>query len=165
MPALLLLLLIGAPLVELYVVLQVSRVIGGWETIAALLVLSIVGAWLVKHEGLRAWARFREALSAPRLPAREVVDGALILLAGALLMAPGFVSDAFGLALLLPPTRALIARLLRGRVQASMGLGGALWPDSSRRGHLDDRGDLEVDVVEVRRSEPPETGELGPGGR
>ncbi len=164
MPAVLVLLFLGFPVLELYVVLQASRLIGGWETIGALLALSIAGAWLVKREGLRAWLRFREALAAPRIPTREVIDGAVILLAGALLLAPGFVSDALGLLLLLPPTRALLVRILRGRVQASIGLGGTAWPRMGPRAGRGDSVDIEVEVVEVRRNEPPESEALGPGG-
>lgn len=147
MAALLLLAFLTVPIVELVVIVQVQQTLGlGW-TILALIGISVAGATLVKREGLKAWRRFRTALDEVRLPATEVVDGALLLVAGALLLTPGFVTDAVGLLLLLPPTRALVSRALRGRVRRSLGLHG----DGGRRRVVD--GDVEVEVVEVRRTE------------
>lgn len=100
------------PLVEIYVVVQVGEVIGALPTIALLLGVSVLGAVLVRREGVRAWLRFREAVAEHRVPGREVVDGALVLAGGALLLAPGFVTDAVGFLLVLPPTRPLFRRLL-----------------------------------------------------
>lgn len=99
------------PLVELYVIVQVGQEIGVLPTLGLMLVVSFLGAWLVKREGAKAWRAFRTALEAGRAPAREVLDGALILVAGTLLLTPGFVSDVVGLFLLLPPTRAVVRRL------------------------------------------------------
>jgi UPF0716 protein FxsA len=102
------------PLVELYVIVQVAGGIGVLETIALLILVSIVGAWLVKWQGLATFARFQRQLMAGRLPTAEIVDGVLILTAGALMLTPGFVTDATGLVLLVPPTRAVVrAALLR----------------------------------------------------
>ena len=102
------------PIVELVVIIQVGQVIGPWYTVALLIAISIAGAWLVKREGLGVMRRFRRQLEAGALPGREIVDGVLILFAGALLLTPGFLSDIFGLLLLTPPVRAVIrAALLR----------------------------------------------------
>lgn len=109
------LLLVVAPLVELYVILQVAQVIGGWETLALLIVMSVVGAWLLKRQGLEVIARVREAVEQGRVPAKELVDGLLIVVAGALMLAPGFIGDVIGYLLLLPPTRALIRAPLMAR--------------------------------------------------
>jgi UPF0716 protein FxsA len=114
---LLLLLFIGVPLVELYVIVQVGEAIGVLPTIALLLIDTIIGSALVRSQGRTAWRRLNAAIAAGRMPAREVADGAMILLGGALLIAPGFVTDVFGALLLLPPTRALARRLL-GRAAA-----------------------------------------------
>lgn len=84
-----LLLLVVAALVELYVIIQVADVIGGWQTIAVLVAESMIGAWLVKRQGLSVLARVSEAVEAGRVPSRELVDGFLILLAGALMLPPG----------------------------------------------------------------------------
>jgi UPF0716 protein FxsA len=100
------------PLVEIYVLVQVGQVIGPWWTILLLVVNSLVGAWLVKREGRRAWLALRASLEAHRMPARELADGALILIGGTLLLTPGFVTDALGLLLIVPLTRPLFRRLL-----------------------------------------------------
>ena len=121
---LLILLFIVVPIAELYVIIQVGQAIGVVPTIGLLLLDSLVGSWLLRSQGRLAWRRFSETLASGRPPAREVIDGGLILLGGAFLLTPGFLSDVFGLALLLPPSRALIrrslARRLTGRMTASM---------------------------------------------
>jgi UPF0716 protein FxsA len=102
------LLFLVVPFAELFVLLQVGQVLGVFETIGLLVLISVVGAWLVKREGLgvlrRAEARLREG----GMPGRELVDGVLILFAGALLLTPGFLTDIVGILLLLPPVRAAL---------------------------------------------------------
>ena len=93
------------PIVEIYVIIQVGQVIGPWWTILLLIIDSIFGAWLIGHEGRRAWQALNTALSSARMPARELADGALILVGGTLMLSPGFVTDAFGIVLILPFTR------------------------------------------------------------
>ena len=105
MVALLLLLLIAVPIAELYVIVQVAQFIGVIPTLVVLVVVSILGAWLLKREGAAAWRRVREALARGEMPATEVADGALVVLGGALLLTPGFITDAAGLLLLTPPVR------------------------------------------------------------
>jgi UPF0716 protein FxsA len=100
------------PILEIYVIIQVGQVIGPWWTILLLVVDSIFGTWLIRHEGGRAWRALRETLDAGRMPARELADGALILIGGTLVLAPGFVTDAFGILLILPFTRPLFRRAL-----------------------------------------------------
>lgn len=124
MLGMLLLAFIIVPLVELYVIGQVGDAIGFVPTLAILLIDSLAGAVLVRREGRRAWTAFREALAAGRWPGDEVVQGALVLVGGALLLTPGFVTDVFGLLLVLPPTRAIASRLVRERYKPQP-LGGA----------------------------------------
>ncbi len=112
MGCLLVLLFLVLPIVELYVVIQVGQSIGVWPTIGLLVLDSFLGAWLVRREGAKAWAAFRQALDEGRVPARETADGALVILGGALLLTPGFVTDVFGLICVLPPTRAIVRRLV-----------------------------------------------------
>ena len=100
------------PLVEIFVLIQVGQVIGAWWTIALLIIDSIVGSWLIKREGGRAWRALNEALSSGRMPARELADAALILVGGTLMLTPGFVTDAFGMVLVLPFTRPFARRIL-----------------------------------------------------
>jgi len=99
------------PLAELAVLIAVGDWIGLVPTLILLLAVSVVGAWLAKREGLAAWRRFQLALAEGRMPTVEVADGAMIMLAGALLLTPGFLSDVVGVLLLLPPTRAMARRL------------------------------------------------------
>jgi UPF0716 protein FxsA len=108
-------LFIVVPIVELYVIIQVGQAIGVLWTIALLLADSILGSVLMRSQGRAAWRRFNQAVAAGRIPAREVLDGVLVIFGGALLLTPGFVTDVFGLLLLLPPTRALVRRLLVAR--------------------------------------------------
>ena len=100
------------PLVEIYVLIQVGHVIGAWWTILLLVLDSILGTWLIRREGSRTWQALRLALSTGRMPARELADGALILVGGTLMLTPGFVTDALGILLILPVTRPLARRLL-----------------------------------------------------
>ena len=100
------------PIAEIYVLIQVGQVIGPWWTILLLVADSILGSWLIKHEGGRAWRALRTALDTGRMPAQELADGALILIGGTLMLSPGFVTDAFGILLILPFTRPVFRRLL-----------------------------------------------------
>lgn len=104
------------PIVEIYVIVQVGQVIGAPWTILLLIADSAVGAWLVRREGSRAWRALREALDAGRMPGRELADGALILIGGTLMLTPGFVTDALGILLILPPSRPLFRGLLTALV-------------------------------------------------
>jgi UPF0716 protein FxsA len=95
-------------LAELYVVIRVADAIGALYTILLLLVSWPIGAWVLRSRGRAAWRRLGAAVAAGRSPGREVLDGALILLGGLLLIVPGFISDVLGVCALLPPTRALL---------------------------------------------------------
>ncbi|HSJ18265.1 MAG TPA: FxsA family protein [Solirubrobacterales bacterium] len=103
---------IVVPLAELYVIIRVGQWIGAAPTIALLLIDSVLGALLLRHQGRAAWRRFSQALSERRVPHREVFDGAMVIFGGALLLTPGFITDVVGLLCLIPPTRDTIRRLL-----------------------------------------------------
>ena len=111
--ALLVVLFIVVPIVELYVIIQVGQLIGVWPTLALLLADALLGSLLLRHQGRGAWRRFNQALAERRFPGREVADGVMIAVGGTLLLTPGFVTDIFGFLLLIPPTRAIARRLLR----------------------------------------------------
>ena len=108
------------PLLELAVILQVGQEIGALWTIALLVADSILGALLMRVQGRAAWRRFTQAMRSGRPPATEVLDGALIVAGGAFLLTPGFLTDAIGLSLLLPPTRAAVRRVLARRLMSRM---------------------------------------------
>jgi UPF0716 protein FxsA len=160
MPLLLLLLFICIPLLEIWVIVQVGSVLGAAWTIVLLVADSLLGAWLVKVEGRRAWLQFRSALSDGRWPGDEVAQGALIIVGGTLLLTPGFVTDAVGFLLLLPPTRAVVARILRARMRVSVigGPSGAAGGRRTRPRRGDDPGvsGLDVEVVEIEREPLPD---------
>lgn len=146
---------LAVTLTELAIIIQVQQTIGLDWTLLLLIAVSIAGAVLVKREGGKAWRRFWDALGAGRMPATEVVDGALLLFAGALLLTPGFLTDGVGLALLVPVTRGLANRALRSRFRGAVGLGPAR---GRRAADADDRSDtIDVEVVDVRRSDEPTT--------
>jgi len=136
MPFLLIVLFIVVPIAELAVLIQIGQLIGIWWTIALLVVDAILGSLLARSQGRSVWRRFNEAIQAGRPPAREVMDGALVLFGGALLLTPGFLSDILGVFLLLPPTRALVRAVLvrrfAGRMVASMRAPQAAGPGGSR---------------------------------
>ncbi|WP_405058836.1 FxsA family protein [Kribbella sp. NBC_01505] len=104
--------LLLVPIVEIYVIIQVGQVIGGWPTVALLIVESALGAWLIKREGRRAWAALQASFETGKMPGRELADGALVLIGGTLLLTPGFVTDIFGFFFVLPFTRPLARRAL-----------------------------------------------------
>ncbi len=111
---------LAVPFLELFVLIQVGRTIGALNTVAVLAVVSVVGAWLVKREGLGVWRRAHRRVQAGEVPGQELVDALLIMLAGALLVTPGFLTDVLGVLLLVPPVRAAVRagvyRQLRRRV-------------------------------------------------
>ena len=100
------------PIAELFVAIQVAHAIGVVPTIVLLIAGWPLGTWALRRQGAAAWRRLGLALGEGRTPAREVVDGALVVIGGVLLMIPGFITDAIGLLLLAPPTRALTRPLL-----------------------------------------------------
>ncbi len=166
MALLLFVIFIVAPLVELAVIVQVATVIGVLNTVGLLILISLLGAWLAKHEGVGVLRRVQAALDRGELPSREVADGGLILLAGALMIAPGFISDVLALVLLFPPTRALVRGPVmalaarQGRMTMVSRLGGrGRWPDDGGpQPGADDVWD--VDSWE-EPSRSPVRGELG----
>ena len=118
------------PLVEIYVLIQVGQVIGAWPTILLLVVDSMLGAWIVRREGGRAWRALNQALASGRMPATELADGALILVGGALMLTPGFVTDLLGALVVLPFTRPVARRMLAQVVARRLVVIG---PDNTRR--------------------------------
>lgn len=115
MGLLLVLAFVVVPLVELYVIIQVGSAVGAMNVIGLLILVSIVGGWLMKQQGLGVIRRVQEQLHAGEVPGREIVDGFLILFGGALMLTPGFITDVLGMGLLLPPVRAVVRSALARR--------------------------------------------------
>ena len=168
MPLLLVLIFLVLPVVELYVLVQVGQLIGVPPAIALLVAVSVLGAWLVKREGVRAWRAFLAAARGGRVPAREAADGALVLFGGALLLTPGFVTDALGLALLLPPTRAVVRRALLAVTMRRFPAAGVAGMAASRFGRTRRPRPrvVDADVIDaeiIRETRNPRASRGGPG--
>lgn len=116
----LVLLFIVVPIAELAVVIQVGQEIGVLWTVALLVADSILGSLLMRAQGRAAWRRFNEAVAAGKVPAREVIDGSLVIFGGLLLLTPGFLTDLLGLLLLIPPSRAVVRATLARRLAHRM---------------------------------------------
>lgn len=113
-------LLIVVPLAELYVIAQVAGGLGWLPTIGLVLAVSLVGAWLVRREGSGIWPKVRDRLSGANNPTPELVDGALVIFGGTLLLTPGFVTDIVGLSLMIPPIRAVVRKAVLKRVESKV---------------------------------------------
>ena len=160
--AALVILFVVVPFVELAVIVQVSQVIGLPLTITLLVVESILGGWLVKQQGTGVVRRVQQQVDAGQLPTTELVNGALVVFAGALMLTPGFVTDILGLVLLIPPTRALVRQVLmhRFRQKLLVAAGPLGDPLISRRGDV-----VDVEEVPTRHHEPGPLGAPQLGGR
>lgn len=126
--AVLALLFLVVPLLELFVIIQVGQAIGALNTLGILLLDSIVGGWLMKREGMAALRRFQAKVSNGQLPENELIDGFCILFGGALMLTPGFLSDLFGIALLLAPVRAVIRPIVKRQAGKRIVLTGTVGP-------------------------------------
>jgi UPF0716 protein FxsA len=129
-----LLFIILVPIAELIVTFKVAGVFGWLDTLALLVLISVVGAWLVRRQGLTMVMRIQRELSAGNVPTKPVVDGLLLLVAGVLLLTPGFITDAAGILLLFPPTRIAVRSLLLRRYRSRLDVyknatsrGGSMW--------------------------------------
>jgi UPF0716 protein FxsA len=145
-------LLVLWPLAELYVIVRISEAIGFLWMLLLLILTWPVGSRIIRHQGRAALRRLREALAAGRAPTTEVLDGALVLGGGVLLLVPGFITDAIGLLLLLPPTRALARRGL-ARHHASRWLSRTVtfisWGARGPRGAGDPSYDAEATAADI----------------
>lgn len=109
------------PLVELFLLVRIGQLIGLGATVAVVVTTGVVGAWLTRIEGLRVIRQVREELGHGRVPTDRVLDGLLILLAGAVLLTPGLITDAMGFFLLVPPGRRLVRRYLTRVIARRLG--------------------------------------------
>lgn len=173
--ALIFVLLIVVPLLELFVIVQVAQATSTLWTIVALLAVSTIGAWLVRREGTGVYGRIRKQLEQGQMPSEEIANAALIMFGGTLLLTPGFVTDAIGLGLLIPPIRAVVRRIIMKRVALKQkevtarmvtnlgtnlgsNLGGATFGTGMSGFRRPGEEVIDVDVV---RNDPPPPSELG----
>lgn len=111
------------PIIEIYIIIKVGSLVGAVPTVVLLLFISLAGAFLVRHQGFAVLRRIQSELAGGRLPTAELLDGAMILVGGVLLMTPGFFTDFVGLLFLIPFTRAIIKQFVRIRMQRRLGRG------------------------------------------
>lgn len=135
--------LFGVPLIEIGLFAYVGGRVGVWWTIGLVLITAAVGTALLMQQGTATMARAREVLAAGGIPAREMIDGVLLLASGLLLLTPGFLTDAFGFLLVLPPSRAIMRGMILRRIQGKLTGEGMRRPASS------------VEVVDDEGEPPP----------
>jgi UPF0716 protein FxsA len=126
-------LFIVLPLAELWLIVQVAGQIGALQTLLAMIVITVAGGWLVKREGVGVWARLRSALERGQLPPTEMIDGFLLLLAGLLLLVPGFITDIAAALLVVPPSRAVVRRMVMGWIRRRTAAGRLVVLSNGRR--------------------------------
>ncbi|MEQ8843064.1 MAG: FxsA family protein [Acidimicrobiales bacterium] len=156
------------PIIEIYLIVQVDAAIGGWETLGLLVFDSVVGAWLVRREGFSILANVRGSLSRGEAPTNDLIDGMLVLFAGALMLTPGFLTDGLGFLLLLPPTRAVVRNTLKSRFTGSIKVAGFGPAGFGRRpwttvdSDIVDGSPVDGSTVDDDDDDPPGSIELGP---
>ena len=151
-------LLLLLPIVEIWLLVQIGHHIGVLPTLGMLIATAIIGVQLARAEGLRVLQRLQLQLAERRAPEHELIGAFLVFLGGVLLVVPGVITDVAGILLLLPPTRALIARLLRRRWERAIraGLVVVVQGAPRERRDLDDEIiDVEAEPVDHERLPPP----------
>ena len=148
-------LFIGIPILEISFLLKVSSVIGGFKTILFVIFTAVLGAYLVKQQGLATIAKFQQEANSGNIPAQAMLEGVALLFAGAVLLTPGFFTDAIGFALLVPGVRqAVIAYLVSsGRVVTQSCAGAQFYGANTRRTSDTDENVLEGEFTDVEDKE------------
>ena len=152
---------IGVPLVEIAIFVQVGGWIGLWPTLALVVLTAVLGTWQLRAQGLATLLRARDQVDRGALPARELFDGACLLVAGALLLTPGFVTDGAGFLLFLPPVRDLLRELLARYVRVSMETRSFVGGEEGRHGGAGQPGGAQGPIIDgefrdVSDAAPPE---------
>lgn len=161
------------PLAEIYLLVQLGGLMGVWPTIALVAVTGFVGAQLARREGRRALASYQEALAKGQLPEDGIVSGLLILAGGVMLITPGVITDAFGLAMMIPPVRRAMAKLVKARLNKRIesgqiqvmqigvgGLGGVASGGFGRSGGHAERGEGVIIDAEIVDDQAPDDGPM-----
>ena len=162
--------LIGVPLIEIAVFIEVGDRIGLWPTIAVVVATAVAGGAMLRHQGMSVLARAQKAMERQEFPVAEIIDGVCLLFAGALLLTPGFVTDALGFVLMVPGLRNALVRpawrylsahgSIRGGFTRQGGTGGGPGPGGPGGGP---GGIIDGEYREVRPDDGPHDGTDGPG--
>lgn len=154
---------LAVPLIEIALFVQVGGLIGLWPTLAIVVLTAVLGTWLVRTQGRIAMGQLQRAFSELNDPTEPLAHGAMILVSGALLLTPGFFTDAVGFALLMPPVRTAVFRYLRSRVTVArfeMGTSAGQGPRGPRGPHAGGPGDvIDGDFTEVEPNRPRRPGQ------
>ena len=132
------------PIIEIYLLIQVGQVIGAGWTVLLVVLTAVIGVWLLRIQGLSTLTRAQQRLQENELPAREMLEGVALVIAGAFLLTPGFATDTLGFLLLFPPTRLWLVSIAASRMVVSTTMHGQ--PNSRQ-------GDDVIDGVKYRREE------------
>jgi UPF0716 protein FxsA len=127
MPVILLFIFIAVPIAEISIFIRVGEQFGLWPTLAIVILTALLGTALLRYQGLRTWNRVQESLQRGEVPVGEVFTGLCLLVAGALLLTPGFLTDAMGFALFVPSIQGLLA----GGVLRALSKRGTIWTNGS----------------------------------
>ena len=168
MGILLLVALIGVPMIEIGLFIEIGGLIGLWPTLALVVLTAVLGTWQLQAQGLATLARGRQQLDRGQLPTRELFDGFCLVIAGALLLTPGFMTDALGFALFVPAFRDMLRRFVAKRMEAASET--RVWVDgrevhSDRHGPGQDRDDGIIEGEYRDVSDRPEDGDEPPFGK
>ena len=145
---------VSVPLIEIALFIQVGGAIGLWPTLAVVIITAMIGTFLVRNQGALAMGNLQKSFSELNDPTEPLAHGAMILIAGALLLTPGFFTDAIGFALLMPPVRAGVLKYLRSRVKVqSFSMGATHGHPSSQRDH--GPGVIDGEFTEVEDDKKP----------
>lgn len=139
------LLFVIVPILELALLIRLGQVVGFWPTFGLVFLTGVTGAWMARKEGLRALMNLRTELASGRPPAQSLMDGAAVLVGGALLLTPGIITDVVGFLMLFPPTRSAIGRAVQRRFLRAI-----------------QQGEIQMQVVSSHQWTPPEDGPYDP---
>jgi UPF0716 protein FxsA len=155
-------LFLAVPLIEIALFIQVGGAIGLWPTLAIVVLTAILGTWLVRAQGIVAMTQLRSSFSELRDPTEPLAHGAMILISGALLLTPGFFTDAVGFALLIPGVRSAVYRFLRARVKVQrFEMGDGPTRPQTRPTHPQDDRVIDGEYEEVSPPKAPTHGSSG----
>ncbi len=149
------------PLIEISLFITIGGWLTLWPTLAIVLGTAMLGTWLIRRQGAMTMLELRRALSEMRDPSRPLADGAMILLAGALLVTPGFLTDTIGLLLLVPAVRHRVFGLLRRHFRIRTVVGGRDWPGEAEPPHRRDGDTIDGEYEEVDRTHRHRDGPSG----
>ena len=149
---LILVLFLAVPIVEIYLLIQVGQVIGAGWTILLVVLTAVIGVWLLRIQGLSTLLRAQQRLQENQLPAREILEGMALVIAGAFLLTPGFFTDAIGFLLLFPPTRIALVNQAAARMVVSATAQGQHPRAPQGQSRAPQSGDV-IDGVNYRRED------------